>query len=601
MRERLQKVPLKPGVYIFKDREGRVLYVGKARSLRSRMRSYFQAPEKLDPKVRAMMARVADFDYIVTSSELEALILENNLIKSYQPRYNIRLRDDKTYPYLKITMSDKYPRLALVREDKDGRSRYFGPYVDVASLRETIKILNTIFPLRKCKTLHPNKRPCLNYDIKLCLAPCAGMVKEDEYRRVVEELVAFLEGSFQGLLQDKEEQMKNAAARLDFEAAAFLRDQINGIKKIQQNQQIDFEKSYNLDIAALVGLEKERLAVVFKIRQGRIVAKDTFWLQRSIDENESELMAFFIQQYYKDNSDIPGEILLSLEPSDPELLQTWLSEGSGKRVKLQRPSRGERRRMLDLVLNNARLLWEEKAEKNLQNREALLRLSQVLELEIIPERIEAYDISHLGGAETVASMVVFSDGIPDPKAYRRFKIRSDQNDDYASMAEVLERRLNESRHGNAAFLPEPDLILIDGGAGQVKAAYQVLEAVGKDIPVVGLAKKNEWLFRPEHSEPLVLPRRDPGLMLLQRLRDEAHRFANEYNRQRRSKKLQRSSLDDIPGIGPQRKKSLLTHFVSGARIREASLDDLRKVPGMNLPAARAVYNYYHPDSRIKDE
>ncbi|WP_242848818.1 excinuclease ABC subunit UvrC [Syntrophomonas palmitatica] len=471
----------------------------------------------------------------------------------------------------------------------------------MTALRETLKILNTIFPLRKCKTLRPGGRPCLNHDIRLCLAPCTGEVTEEDYRQVVNELIAFLEGSYQGLLEAKQEEMKSAAARLDFETAARLRDQINGIKKIQENQQINFEKPYDLDIVAMAGLEKERLVIVLKIRQGRVAGKDTFWLQRSIDENEAEIMAFFIQQYYKDNHDIPAEILLSPQPSEPELLQTWLSEVSGKRVRMHQPQRGERRQMLLLVTNNARVLWEEKAEKNLHNREALLRISRVLGLEIIPDRIEAYDISHLGGEETVASMVVFTGGSPDPKAYRRFKIRSDQNNDYASMAEVLGRRINEARKGNSAFLPEPDLILIDGGAGQVNSVWEIMNSIGADIPVIGLAKKNEWLYKPEHSEPLVLSRRDPGLMLLQRLRDEAHRFANEYNRQRRSKKLQRSSLDDIPGIGPRRKKSLLTYFASAARIREASLDELAQAPGMNLPAAQAVYRHFHTDEKSEDD
>ncbi len=597
LKERLGNVPLKPGVYIYKDSEGRVIYVGKAKSLRTRMRSYFQSPSKLHPKVRALMARVADFDYIVTTSEVEALILENNLIKSYQPRYNIQLRDDKTYPYLKVTTGDDYPRLALVREEKDGVSRYFGPYTNVTSLRETIKLLNLVFPLRTCKTLRTGKRPCLNRDINRCLAPCSGKVKKKEYQQVVAGLLDFMEGNSRELLEQKEAEMKEAAARLEFEKAAHLRDQIESIKKVGEKQKISFENPYNLDVIALSGKEKEHLVLLFKIRAGAIVNKDTFWLNRAIDEEEAQLMEFFLKRYYADRSDIPGEILLSHLPEGIEVLQSWLQAEKGRKVKLRIPQRGDKKSLLDMVINNAALLWQEKHEKEQKNQDILKQLSQVLNLEVVPQRIECYDISHLGGEETVASMVVFTRGITDRKAYRRFKMKVDQNDDFASLSEALQRRFKRAREGDSSFLPEPDLILIDGGLGQVNAVYKILQEMQVDIPLFSLAKKNEEIYTPGSATPLRLSRQDEALQLLQRLRDEAHRFAIEYNRQRRAGKVRASSLDDIEGIGPARKKKLLSHFGSVKSIQQASLEELLKLPGITRPVAENVYQHFHKEDR----
>ncbi len=597
LKERLGNVPLKPGVYIYKDSEGRVIYVGKAKSLRTRMRSYFQSPQKLHPKVRALMARVADFDYIVTTSEVEALILENNLIKSYQPRYNIQLRDDKTYPYLKVTTGEDYPRVSLVREEKDGVSRYFGPYTNVTSLRETIRLLNLVFPLRTCKILRMGKRPCLNHDINRCLAPCSGEIKKEEYRQVVDGLLDFMEGNTRELLEQKETEMKEAATRLEFEKAAHLRDQIESIKKVGEKQKISFENPYNLDVIALSGKEKEHLVLLFKIRAGAIVAKDTFWLNRAIDEDESQLMEFFLKRYYADRSDIPVEILLSHLPEGIEVLQSWLQAEKGRKVRLRVPQRGDKKSLLDMVVNNAVLLWQEKHEKEQKNQDILKHLSQVLTLEVIPQRIECYDISHLGGEETVASMVVFTGGIADRKAYRRFKMKVDQNDDFASLSEALQRRFKRAREGDSSFLPEPDLILIDGGLGQVNAVYKILQEMVVSIPLFSLAKKNEEIYTPGSATPLRLSRQDEALQLLQRLRDEAHRFAIEYNRQRRSGKVRASSLDEIEGIGPARKKKLLSHFGSVKSIQQASLEELLQLPGMTRPVAENVYQHFHKEDR----
>lgn len=586
-------MPLQPGVYLYKDSGGQVIYVGKAKALRNRMRSYFQAENKMHPKVKAMMKRVADFDFIVTRSEVEALILENNLIKAYHPRYNIHLRDDKTYPYLKISTGEKFPRITITREEKDGVSRYFGPYTDVTSLRETLKVLTGIFPLRTCKTMPPKGRPCLNRDIQRCLAPCSGQCSAEEYREMVEALIRFLEGHDRELLQQKEKEMKQAAADLEFEKAARLRDQIQSMVKIAQKQKVNFDKPFNLDIIALVHSEKQNLALVFKIRSGRIVAKNTFWLNRVIDEDASEVLAFFLKRYYSEDHDIPGEILLEQLPAETALLESWLKSETGRKVLIHVPMRGDKKTMLDMVGENARLLWEERILKEDRNRQTLLHLSHHLDLEVLPGRLECYDISHLGGDETVASMVVFSGGEADRKAYRRFKIKVNQNNDFASLAETLRRRFEEAEKGNQAFLPEPDLIVIDGGLGQVNAVAGVLHNMGIEIPLVGLAKKNEELYRPGNPNAMVLDRRDEGLMLLQRIRDEAHRFAITYNRQRRSKKLTSSELDLIPGIGDKRKQALLKHFGSVSLIKKASVDELSSIAGITGKIAEQVYAYFH--------
>ena len=596
MRERLLKVPLKPGVYLYKDQEGQIIYVGKAKALRNRMRSYFQSPDKLHPKVRAMMARVADFDFIVTGTEVEALILENNLIKSYQPRYNIDLRDDKTYPYLKITVGQKFPRVCITREAKDGVSRYFGPYTDVTSLRETVKVLAEIFPLRTCKNLKRRDRPCLNYDMGRCLAPCMGKVSESDYALLSDSIIDFMEGHQLPVIKECENRMQEAALNLEYEKAAHWRDQINNIKKIAAEQRIEFDNPYNLDLVALVAGERENLLMVFRIRAGQIRSKDTYWLKQATDEDSSEVIDFFIRQYYDNNHDIPGEILVSQLPNQWELIETWLSEKTGHRVKIKQPYKGDKRHMLKMVEENAAILWEERYQQNLKNRENLMQLSEALYLEIIPQRIECYDISHLSGGETVASMVVFTDGVADKKAYRRFKIKIEQNNDYASLAETIERRFKQAQSGNKAFLPLPDLIIIDGGLGQVNSVQAVLNDMRVEIPLFGLAKKHEEIWRPGVGQPLRLSRRDEGLKLLQRLRDEAHRFALDYNRLRRSKKVRASELDNIPGIGPVRKKALLTHMGSVSKIRQAPCETLEGIPGMNKAAARKVYDYFHQKS-----
>lgn len=588
----MKSVPLKPGVYLFKDKEGQIIYVGKAKALRNRMRSYFQALDKLHPKVKFMMKRVANFDYIVTNNEVEALILENNLIKSYQPRYNMQLRDDKTYPYLKITTAEEFPRIYITREKKDGVSKYFGPYPEVGSLKETVKILTNLFPLRTCKTLRTRERPCLNRDIEKCLAPCTNQVTPEEYKKIVDELIDFLAGNSGGLLQEKEIQMQEAAKNLEFEKAARFRDQIESIKKLGAEQKISFDSPYNLDLIAMHTGDKQSLILVFKIRAGKIIAKDTFWQNRGLVEDAAEDLHFFFNRYYDDNHDIPAEIIVGHLPTELDLLKTWLREKTGHMVDIKVPQRGNKKQVLDMAKENIRLLWQEQEERAAKNLEALLQLSQVLALEVVPNHIECYDVSHLSGEETVASMVVFTDGVPDKKRYRRFKMKYQANDDTASLGETIQRRFAAAKAGNPAFLPEPDLIIIDGGKGQVNAVHQVLLNNQIDIPVFGLAEKNEEIYQPGVSEPILLPRHDIALRLLQRLRDEAHRFALGYNRQLRSKKVRISALDNIEGVGPKRKKQLLAHFGSVANIKKASIEELQNIPALNNSVAENIYNYF---------
>ncbi len=557
------------------------------------MRSYFQNPAGMLPKVKAMMTRVGDFDYIVTATEVEALILESNLIKAYQPRYNIDLRDDKSYPYLKIT-AEKFPRLCIVREKKDKVSRYFGPYTEVGLLRETIKILTGIFPLRTCKTMPANSRPCLNRDMGKCTAPCTGQVKAEDYQQLVAGIVSYLEGNSQQLAEQIAAEMKQAAANLEFEKAARLRDQASALKVLGEKQQVSLDKAYDLDIIGMTGGEQYKLILVFKLRGGKIIAKDTFWLKRVVDETDDEAIEFFLKRYYEESQDIPAEILVSLLPPDVDLLQNWLKEVYKIRCRIWKPERGEKRRLLEMVMDNARLLWEERLLEENKNNRILEDLARALDLEVIPQRIECFDVSHLGGEETVASMAVATKGRADKKAYRRFKIRTEQNNDVASLSEALRRRFQEAQKGNQAFLPEPDLLLIDGGLGQVNAAQQVLQDMNLDIPVFGLAKKEEALFCPGKQDPIMLSRRDEGLKMLQRLRDEAHRFAIEYNRQRRGSKMSRSALDDIEGVGPKRKQALLLHFGSVARIKTASREELAQVPGLDRSTADRIHLHFHP-------
>jgi len=589
--EKLALLPDKPGVYLMKDDKGRIIYVGKAVNLKNRVRSYFQASRNHTPKVRALVSHIADLEYIITNSEIEALILECNLIKKHRPKYNISLRDDKTYPYIKITVNEPFPRIYATRKvEKDG-ARYFGPYANAGAMHATIKLLRRLFPLRTCRSLDV-PRPCLQYHIKRCLAPCAGLVSESEYNKMVAAVCLFLEGRSDKLIKDLRRRMTEAAEALDFERAAQLRDQLAAVEQITEKQNVVTGKG-DQDVIGLARSAAGTCVQVFFIRNGKMVGRDHFLLAGSEGEEDEAVLTAFIKQYYDRAAFIPREILLPLEVSEQQLLADWLSAAKGSKVLLETPKRGTKKDLVNMAVGNAATVLAEQAEKVkdqvAQTEGAVLELAEYLQLEVVPERIECFDISHIQGSETVASMVVFENGRPKKADYRRFKIRSTEGkpDDFKAMQEVVYRRYHEAKP------PLPDLIMIDGGKGQLNAALAVIREVGlHDVPVISLAERLEEIYREGKGEPLVLPRQSKALYLVQRIRDEAHRFAITYHRKLRSKRNMVSVLDHITGIGPKRRKALWDHFGSLAKIKAATVEELAAVPGMNWPAAEAVYNFF---------
>jgi len=602
--EKLEHIPEKPGVYIMRDRAGEVIYVGKAVSLKNRVRSYFSGQQT--PKVRVLVSRVADLEYIVTDSEVEALILECNLIKRYRPRYNVNLKDDKNYPYLKVTFQEEFPRLVITRNMVKDGAKYYGPYTNAGALHDTVSVLRKIFRLRTCSEgqFSNRQRPCLNYYIKRCDAPCMGYISPEAYREVIKEVCLFLDGRQEDLVRRLQERMEEAAARLEFERAARLRDQLQAVRQVLERQKMVSKGMQDQDIIAFAREGDEACFQIFFVRQGKVVGREHYFLEGTGDLERPEIMAAFLKRYYDRVPFIPREILLAEETAEKAVLEEWLSQKRGRRVYLQVPKRGEKAKLAAMVAKNALLVLQEREADGQREEEkaaaALEELAERLSLPIPPERIECYDISNIQGTLAVGSMVVFTAGKPDKKEYRRFRIKTVRGpDDYAMLREVLYRRfrrtLDAGEEGGeeGGFGKLPDLILIDGGKGQLAAAREVLQRVGfEDIPVFSLAERNEEVYAPGEEKPLLLPRNSEALYLLQRLRDEAHRFALEYHRRLRKKQLSRSLLDEIPGIGSRRKKALLRHFGSLRGIAGASLEELAAVPGMNRQAATAVFAFF---------
>ncbi len=607
VRTQIETIPRRPGVYLMRDVSNTVIYVGKAVDLHSRVRSYFQPSAWDIPKVRAIVSEVADVDFLVTDSELQALILEANLIKEHRPRYNVRLKDDKRYPYIKITWADPFPRVLITRRMEQDGSRYFGPFTSSSAMHQTLDLLRKSFPYLTCNreiTGH-DERPCLYYDIKLCLGPCIGAVTQEEYRAMIRGLARFLEGRSEEVISDLEQRMKAASEGWDFEKAASLRDQLQAVRQVVERQTIVSSVGADQDVVAFAREENDACVQVFFIRSGKLLGREYFLLEGTQDEDEREVMAAFLKQFYEEAAYIPPEVLLPEQIEEALIIEQWLRTKRGAKVALQVPRRGQKRRLVALAAENAtetlaalRAQWQADAHKHEQ---ALAEIQKALELPKPPARIECYDISTTQGTEIVGSMVVFVQGVPRKSGYRRFVVRSVHGqDDYASMREVLERRFRRWQIATSdealgsrdikGWAKLPDLLIVDGGKGQLGVAVEVLKAFDllDRIPVAGLAKQREEIFLPGRGKPVLLPRRSQGLYLVQRVRDEAHRFAITHHRTRRRRAGVASQLDGIPGVGPARRNALLKTFGSLSAIRAASVEQLAAVPGVPRTVAVSI-------------
>lgn len=591
--DKLKHLPDSTGVYLFRDAEGKVIYAGKAVSLKNRVRSYFRQGNGDSPKVRSMMERVADLEYIVTDSEVEALILESNIIKEYRPRYNVVLKDDKSYPYLKVTLNEDYPRVYISRRVVKDGGRYFGPYTQMGAVHETISLIRRLFPFRSCKgkVVISKARPCLNHHIKRCLGPCSGLVDKEAYRDMIREVCLFLEGRQEELVKKLASRMEQASRKLEFERAAEIRDQIRAVERVLEKQKIVSSQREDQDAIAMAVGDREASVMVFFIRGGKLLGREGLILSGIEGFNGEDVITSFVKQYYNRVDYIPSEILLpEIQSSEMEVLSRWLSDKKGTRVSIRIPKRGEKKKLLEMVAKNASLALAEAslARINRQNTaQDAAELASWLGLSGTCRRIECFDISNIQGSDQTASMAVFEDGQPSPGQYRRFRIRTVFGaDDTASMHEVVGRRF-------ASFSELPDLVVIDGGKGQLSAARRAMEEAGcGSVPVCALAKEEELLFVPGKEMPIRLPRNSGALYLLQRIRDEAHRFALAYHRQLRSKNSFKSLLDEVEGIGKVRKKCLLKAFPTMEDLAGATAAELAAVPGMNRSAAEAVYNFF---------
>ena len=599
--EQLKQLPNNPGVYLLKDAAGNILYVGKAADLHHRVRSYFGARQKLTPKLQRMVARVSELDFFVTSSEQEALILELNLIKRHHPRYNVRLKDDKTFPYLKIDLNEDWPRVHITRRLEEDGGRYFGPFASAKSVRQTLKVIKGIFPFRSCsRTITgTDSRACLDYDIHHCLAPCIGVTSKEEYAEVIKQVILFLEGKQELVVKELESKMDRAAGVLNFEQAAWLRDQIQAINRVIEGQKIATKVRGEQDVIALASDKDQAYVQVFFIRGGKLIGRESFVLQGTQSEGPSQIMTSFIKQFYSSSPHIPPLLLLQYPVEDRTIIEHWLQGRKGARVHIQVPRRGNKRELVSIVAENAQQGLEQLKIKQLAApaalAEALAEIKRELSLPRFPSRMEGYDISNIRGTAAVGSMVVFEDGRPKPAHYRRFRIKTVSGaDDYAMLHEVLKRRFKRSSGTPAAdsWAVLPDLVLVDGGKGQLNAALLAINEAGVgSVPTASLAKENEEIFIPRRSEPVILPRSSPGLQLLQRLRDEAHRFAIGYYQRIRKRETFASALDAIPGIGAKRKRALLKQFGSVQGIRQASEEELAATRGMTQSLAKRVKEY----------
>ena len=592
--EQLKQLPANPGVYLMKDAGGKIIYVGKAGSLSNRVRSYFQPSAKLPPKTVQQVEEAKELEFFITNSEYEALILENNLIKRYRPYYNVRLKDDKGYPYIKINLNEDWPTVSYTRSLKDDGARYFGPFTSPWSVKQTLKVLESIFRFRSCEKpiTGTDKRPCLKYHLGHCLAPCTGFVTKDEYKEAIKQIVMFLEGKRDKVLREFEQQMKSASEKMDYERAAQLRDRIGAIKNVIEGQKIAAKVSGEEDAVAFVTDRDQTYVMVFFVRGGKLIGRESFVLTGTNAEEPKQIMTSFVKQYYASATYIPPVMLLQHPIDDKEAIREWLKQKRKGTVEISVPRQGNKKELVQIVLQNAEQGLKQMKVKQFAApaamEAALKELQEKLGLQHLPERIEGYDISNIQGKEAVGSMVVFENGHAKPSHYRRFRIKTvPEANDYAMLQEVLSRRFKRMNNNQTkADIKEtwgiiPDLVLIDGGKGQLHAAHAVMKTAGVDaLPLASLAKENEEIFITGRSNPIVLPRNAPGLQLLQRVRDESHRFAVAYFTKVHKKKTFTSSLDNIPGIGPKRRRALLKQFGTVKGIKEASAEALSIVPGM---------------------
>ncbi|NMB33518.1 MAG: excinuclease ABC subunit UvrC [Clostridium sp.] len=612
IQEELKKMPDNPGVYIMKDKKGEIIYIGKAVVLKNRVRQYFQSLKNQTPKVKAMVPQIHEFEYIVTDTEIEALILECNLIKKHKPRFNIRLKDDKTYPYIKVTVNEKYPRVLVTRKVQRDGAKYFGPYTSEFAVKEIMDLIKTLFPVRSCSRPlagePTNGRPCLNYYIHQCLGPCQGNIKTHEYDTLVTDICDFLKGGQSDILKRLETDMKGAAANLEFEKAARFRDKINSLKHLEQKQKIVSASMVDQDIIAFARKDKDICAQIFFVRNGKLIGREHFILEVTADETDGEILTEFVKQFYSRAAYVPRQIILQAEIDEAHVIEKWLTDKRGARTYIQVPKRGEKLRLVGMVRENASIelarFRDRIRKRELLANEGSKKLAQLLSLDKIPTRIEAYDISNMGNMEIVASMVVFEKGYPKKSDYRRFRIKStDIQNDYQSMQEVVYRRFRrgqgEDGDKTAAkekgrFGENPDLILVDGGRGHVNAVENVLDRLGIDILVYGMVKdekhKTRGIVSKRHEyeikSDLVL------LRFVSAIQNEAHRFALEYNKKLREKRYKKSVLDEIKGIGPKRKKGLIKHFGSIKGIKKANVGELASVDGINKELAERIYKYF---------
>ena len=587
--EKVSHLPTTPGVYLWRDQYNRIIYVGKAINLRNRVRSYVRNDANRAPKVTAMMKRAVDVEIIQTKTEMEALILENTLIKEHKPKYNISLKDDKTYPYVKISVQEDYPRVYMTRRlERDG-AKYFGPFTDVTAVHVVLKLIRQYYPLRTCKSMKV-ERPCLQYHMHYCEAPCFHKISVQDYRKYIDEIIALFEGKPIPLLKEIKEKMESAAEELRFEDAARYRDQLTSIEKIQEKQRMVTQRG-DLDVLGIAVDGQLACVQLLFIRGGRLLGRENYFVQNEGDSEET-IMTDFIKQYYGDTTFIPKELLLPMESTEQHLFKDWFSEMKGQQVDVLVPQRGYKMDMIKMAHENAETFLEERRRQWQYQIDksggAVKKLAEVLDLPRLPERMECFDISHTQGIETVASMVVFEQGRPAKSEYRRFKLKTVQGkpDDFKSMAEIMERRYSEKDW------PVPDLIIIDGGKGQLHAALPVIRRAGTDAPVISLAKRIEEVFVEGRSESIILSHHTPELQLLQAIRDEAHRFAITYHRKLRGKRSLVSVLDHIEGIGPKRRKAVWQAFKTLDDIKAASIDELAAVDGMNRSAAENIYYFF---------